>query len=89
MSINLINSSRPFEINSMIVEWDIKRAGINLIKENKLLSEDKIKELEKMPKKDADILIGKMQIKDKEFSKNLELSFTNIMEEQYLIVEMK
>lgn len=81
MSINLINSSRPFEINSMIVEWDIKRAGLNLIKENKLLSEDKIKELEKMPKKDADILIGKMQIKDKEFSKNLELSFTNIMED--------
>ena len=58
MSINLINPTRPYEINSKIVEWDIKRAGLNLIKENHLLSDSVISELEKMPKQDADIIIG-------------------------------
>ena len=80
MSINLINPTRPYEINSKIVEWDIKRAGLNLIKENHLLSDSVISELEKMQKQDADIIIGKMQIKDKDFSKNLESAFTDIME---------
>lgn len=79
MSINLLNQNRPFEISSRIVEWDIKRAGLNLIKQNRLLPENKIKELEKLPKLESDIAVGKMQIKDKEFSKQLELAFTDIM----------
>lgn len=32
-----------------------------------------------MPKKDADIAIGKLQIKDKDFSKKLDQAFTDIM----------
>lgn len=79
MSINLLNISRPFEVNSSIIEWDIKRAGLNLIKEKSLLSKDDIDNLEKLSKKDADIKIGKMQINDKVFSKNLEQAFTDIM----------
>ena len=75
----MINEIRPFEVNSSIIEWDMKRAGLNLIKEFKLLPENLILELEDMPKKDADIKIGKLQIKDKEFSKNLEKAFTDVM----------
>ncbi len=67
------------EINSSIIEWDMKRAGLSLIKEFQLLSDSKIKELSKLPKLDCDIAIGKLQIKDREFSKNLEKAFTDVM----------
>lgn len=79
VSINLINDLRTLEINSSIVEWDIRRAGLNLIKEHELLSCSLIEELEKLPKKDCDIAIGKLQIKDKELSKSLEKAFTDAM----------
>ena len=81
MSINLINIARPFEVSSSIVEWDIKRAGLNLIREHKLLSEDLIEKFSEMPKKESDIAIGKLQIKDKDFSKKLDQAFTDIMKE--------
>ena len=79
MSINLINECRSFEVNSSIVEWDMKRAGLNLTKEFGLLPDSKILELEKLPKKDCDIAIGKTQLRDPVFSKNLELKFTEAM----------
>jgi hypothetical protein len=79
MSINFLNIARSFEVNSNIVEWDMKRAGLNLVKEYNLLPEDTIKELEKLPKSECDIKIGKLQIKDKEFSKALEQKFTDVM----------
>ena len=81
MSINYLNISRSFEINSNIVEWDMKRAGLSIIKEFNLLHPDTIKELEKLSKSDCDIKIGKMQITDKEFSKALEQKFTDAMKE--------
>lgn len=79
MSINLLNTSRPLEVNSRIVEWDMKRAGPNIIKELGLLPKDEIEKLELLPKKDCDIAIGKCQIKDKEFGKALEQAFADIM----------
>lgn len=74
-----MNSGRGFEVSSKIIEWDIRRAGLNLIKQHKLLPEEKIEELENMDKKDADIKIGKMQIRDKDLSRKLEQAFTDIM----------
>lgn len=79
MSINLLNPTRSFEVSSSIIEWDIRRAGLNLIKHHRLLSEEFISQLSEIPKKDADIAIGKLQIKDKDFSKKLDQAFTDIM----------
>lgn len=79
MSINIINESRPFEINSNIVEWDIRRAGIHIIKELGLLPKKEIKFFESLPKKESDVAIGKRQIGDREFSKRFEQGFTDIM----------
>lgn len=79
MSINRINEFRNFETNSKIVEWDLKRAGLNLCKQFQLLSKDKIEELEKLQKGDCDIAIGKLQRKDSDFSKKLEQAFTDII----------
>ena len=79
MSINLLNTARPFEINSMITEWDMKRAGLNIIREFKLLPQKEIDRIAALPKLEGDIAVGKMQIRDKEFSKELENKFTEVM----------
>ena len=79
MSINKLNLSRLLEVNSTIVEWDMRRAGLSIIRELKLLPNETIDHLMSLPKKECDIAIGKLQIKDKEFSKVLEQSFTDIM----------
>lgn len=88
MSINFINESRPFEINSSIIEWDMRRAGIHIIKEYSLLSEKEIQYYESLPKKESDVAIGKRQIGDKDFSKRFEQGFTDAMntflEQNYL-----
>ena len=81
MSINFLNHNRPFEVSSTIVEWDIRRAGISIIKEFSLLPDKLISELENMPKKEADIKIGKMQIRNKEFTKVFNQKFTDVMKD--------
>ena len=81
MSINFLNQNRSFEISSNITEWDIRRAGLNIIKEFSLLPESTILDLEKLPKKEADIKIGKMQINNKEFAKVFDQKFTDVMTE--------
>lgn len=80
MSINFLNTLRPFEINSRIVEWDIRRAGPSIIQELGLLPQDEIDRLLLLPKKQCDVEIGKRQIHDKEFGVALENGFTNFME---------
>lgn len=79
MSINLLNTARPFEINSIITEWDMKRAGLNIIREFELLPEKEIERIESLPKLEGDIAVGKLQLKDREFSKELEKKFTDVM----------
>lgn len=79
ISINIINTTRPFEVNSSIIEWDMKRAGPNLIKEFGLLPMKEIEKLELLSKKECDIAIGKLQIKNVEFSKELDKAFTDSM----------
>lgn len=80
MSINFLNTLRPFEINSKIVEWDIRRAGPSIIQELGLLPQKDIDHLLLLPKKQCDVEIGKRQIHDKEFSVVLEKGFTDFME---------
>lgn len=55
-----------------IIEYDMKRAGLSIIKENNLLPEDHIQALEKKEKRVADEEIGKLNYKIKGFSKTLE-----------------
>jgi len=79
MSINKLNLSHLLDVNSVIIEWDMRRAGLSLIKDFKLLPSDRIEYLGSLSKSECDITIGKMQIKDREFSKNLEQAFTDAM----------
>lgn len=77
MSVNFLNEARPYEVGAEITEWDMKRAGISLCKEFQLLPTKEIEKIEKMEKHDADVYLGKRQIKDPNFSKSLEKAFTD------------
>ena len=57
---------------SDIIEYDMKRAGLSIIKENHLLPDDEIIRLEKKEKRVADTEIGKLNYKIKGFSRTLE-----------------
>lgn len=62
-------------IISDIIEYDMKRAGLSIIKEKKLLDDETIMQLEKMDKHLADERVGKMQISNKELRDSLKAGF--------------
>lgn len=73
--------------NSEIIEYDMRNAGFSLIKKYRMLPDSKIKELEKLGKKETvfdkkygkherDIEIGKLQRKDSNLSDKLKVAFT-------------
>ena len=71
--LNRSNWTIPVDfIISDIVEYDMKRAGLSIIREHKLLPEKDIARLEKKEKREADTEIGNLNYKIKGFSKTLE-----------------
>lgn len=68
---NYLNKSIRLIINEKLTEYDIKDAGFNIIKRDKLLDYKMIRKLELMNKQDRNIYIGKLQIKNKDLTKNL------------------
>lgn len=67
---NYTNHDIEILINSEIVEYDIKSAGLSLAKEFKYLNEKIIDKLEKMNKTDRNRRMGILKISDKQLSKN-------------------
>lgn len=61
--------------NKTIVEYDLKSANTSLAREFKLLPEEKIKEIESMPKKDRVIAIGMYKREHPEYSKEEKAAF--------------
>lgn len=62
-------------VNKEIVEYDMRRAGISLIKKYKLLPESQIAQLELLEKKEQEIAIGKLQRDSKEFTRSFNQAF--------------
>lgn len=74
-----LNPNLEYLFDEEIIEYDIRDAGFSLIKQYKLLPNEKIKELEMMHKGDErHIAIGKLQRDDKLFSKRLLDKFAEI-----------
>ena len=69
------NSSIDYIFGVRIVEYDMKSAGLSLIKQYKLLPNETIAKLDMMPKHARDVEIGNIQKKDKEFSNKLGKAF--------------
>lgn len=73
-----LNPNIEYLFDNEIIEYDIKDAGFNIIKHYGLLPPDVIKELDKLEKMERHITIGKMQGKDKDFSKALMDKFAEV-----------
>lgn len=70
-----INENNPFLFNTDIIEYDMKEAGLSLIKEFKLLDNKLIERISKEDKKIRNILIGNIQKDNKELVKELKEAF--------------
>lgn len=74
-----MNPNIEYLFNEEIHEYDIQDAGFSLIKQYKLLPEEKIQELTMMGKgKERHIAVGILQRDDKEFTKRLMDKFAEI-----------
>lgn len=74
-----LNPNIQYLFNDEIIEYDLRDAGFNLIKQYHLLPKAKIAELESLGKGvERHIAIGKLQRDDKELSKNLSDKFAEI-----------
>ena len=71
---NWLDKTINFMISD-IVEYDMRRAGLSIIKEEKLLEESVIKKLESMEKKTADKRIGVLQKTDSRLKEGLKNGF--------------
>ena len=76
-----LNTNRPLVINSEIIEWDIKSANISLIKEYSLLPESIIKKIPIDNKEKREKYVGILMRDNKDFSKNLEKKFDDVINE--------
>lgn len=70
-----LNKNIDFSFGSSIIEYDMKSAGLSLIKEFKMLPDDEIQKLEALNKQSRNIKIGLMQKKNKGFAKELLVKF--------------
>lgn len=74
-----LNPDIEYLFNNEIIEYDIRDAGFSLIKQFKLLPDDKIRELTSLDKGfDRHRAIGMLQRDDKEFSKRLSDKFAEV-----------
>jgi predicted house-cleaning noncanonical NTP pyrophosphatase (MazG superfamily) len=76
-----INKDILFLFNSLIIEYDIKQANISLCQEFNLLSSSLIEIIKNKNKAERVVAIGKLMRKDKEFAKNLENKFNDVIHE--------
>ena len=75
-------SDRGVAYNSSIIEYDIRHANINVSKYYNLYDDVKyLDTLDALPKKEREVKFGLLLRKNKEFSKNLEIAFNNIVKE--------
>ncbi len=81
MSINRTNTLDPFIHHEIINEWDIKSANTSLMRYYNLIDSKLIDKFEKMNKQHREEAVGRLSKKDKDFSKLLEKSFNNIINE--------
>ena len=73
-----MNPNIEYVINNEIIEYDLQDAGINIIKAYRLLDQETISSLEILEKKARHIAVGKLQGKDKEFSKAFLEKFSDL-----------
>jgi len=76
-----INKAYSIIINASIVEYDIKSANTSVMEYYNLLPQTRIDMIKSLSKQERVVKIGKMMGKNLDFSKKLEASFNDILEE--------
>lgn len=79
--MNKLNKEKIFEINSEIIEYDIKNAGMSLSLEYELLPKHKLIKIQKHDKDKQKRILGLMQRKDIKYSRALVKAFDKIIQE--------
>jgi len=74
------NKEIKLEHSCSIIEYDIKSANVSVSREYNLLNDDLLDKISKMEKTHRVIAMGKIMRKNKEFSKELEKSFNDVIE---------
>lgn len=72
-------SDRMMEVNSTIVEYDIRHANTSLMRYFHLKPDDLIDKIDKLPKIKREVYVGTLQRDDKNFSKALLKGFDDMM----------
>lgn len=75
-----VNPNIPYLFNREIIEYDMKSAGLSLIREYKLLPDKQIEKLLKLGKQDLNRKIGLMERDNKELVKQKKEAFKNARE---------
>lgn len=70
-----INPNIFYTFNTDIMEYDIKRAGINIAREYNIIDNDTYNKLINMPKDDSNKALGRIQIDNADFINRLKLAF--------------
>lgn len=73
-----LNRNVDMLINQPIIEYDLKSANTSLCREYKLLPEERIQKIEKMPRDERVKTIGKLMRKDFNFNQGLKGAFMDI-----------
>lgn len=75
------NRDYPFIVNAQVTEWDIRQANVSLMEYYGLAEPKLIEKLRDLPKQQREEAVGKLYLKRKEFGKQLEQSFNDIINE--------
>lgn len=75
------NKSIELEVNSSIIEYDIKSADVSICTEYNLLPSKTIEKIRSMDKKARNIYIGKIRREDRKLNKQMEEIFNVVVDE--------
>lgn len=77
---NWYNENIEYAISENIIEYDVKDAGMSIIKSFKLLNRETIEWLECLDRNSRNVEVGKIQGRDKSFSESLLKKFSELRE---------
>ena len=84
------NTTIPYLFNRTIIEYDMKRAGLSLIKEYQLLPPETIQKIENYRTKyEQDVIIGQIERKDKKLVEAKKQAFSSVREKFYYLNDLE
>lgn len=80
---NYLNKDIDYINNMSIIEYDMKNAGINILRHNNIISQSEYDKLNELPKLEKNILVGKFLKNNKDINNFLINEFVNVRKELF------